>query len=151
VQYLCSCLPGRCSLALLVVVRLLVGGGSVAVVVLCSLASVSPSCCFGAVVVLSGSVVVVVLSGSVVVVVLCSSRFGAVHQYLCSLCSLVVAVRLLRCLPDLLTRPPNSYSHLAVSQSQNPASLLSTCRLWCSGFQRYVFNVYLSQVNVAYL
>jgi hypothetical protein len=44
----------------------------VAVVVLCSLASVSPSCCFGA---------VVVLSGSVAVVVLCSSRFGAVPMF----------------------------------------------------------------------
>jgi hypothetical protein len=70
---------GRCSLA--VAVRLLVGGGSVAVVVLCSLASVSPSCCFGAVVVLSGSVAVVVgyvHLDLVQYLVLCSSRFGAV-------------------------------------------------------------------------
>jgi hypothetical protein len=122
VQYLCSylrpawslfaCFAGHCWLA--VAVRLLVGGGSVAVVVLCSLASVSlsPSCCFGA------------------VVVLCSSRFGAVRQYLCSL---AVAVRLLRCLTDLLTRPPNSYSHLAVSVSPSPRIQPLCCRLVVSG------------------
>jgi hypothetical protein len=79
VQYLCL----LCSLA--VAVRLLVGGGSVAVVVLCSLASVSPSCCFGAV------VVGYVHLDLVQYLVLCSSRFGAVHMlamFACCCCSL---------------------------------------------------------------
>jgi hypothetical protein len=145
VQYLCSYLPGRCSLSLLVVVRLLLMFACWWVVAqwlwLCYVRLLR---CLPVAVLVQWLCLVAQLLW------LCYVHLDLV-QYLCSLCSLDVAVRLLRCLPDLLTHPPNSYSHLVVSQSQNPASLLSTCRLWCSGFQRYVFNVYLSLVNVAYL